>query len=79
MEAILSTIEILPFQEPADRHYAILRFKLEKAGTPAGPNDMLIAAQAISLGLTLVTANYKEFSQIQGLAVENWLDHVLTL
>lgn len=79
LEAILSTIEILPFQEPADMQYAILRSKLEKAGNPIGPNDMLLAAQAISLGLTLVTANYKDFSQIQGLAVENWLDHVLTL
>ena len=74
LEAILSAIEILPFQEPADRQYATLRCQLEKAGTPIGPNDMLIAAQAISQGLILVTANFKEFSQVPGLAVENWIE-----
>ncbi|MGD9160283.1 MAG: type II toxin-antitoxin system VapC family toxin [Desulfobacteraceae bacterium] len=74
LEAILSTIEILPFQEPSDRQYANLRSILEKKGTPIGPNDLLIAAHAVSLGLVLVTANYKEFSRVPGLAVENWLD-----
>lgn len=73
LEAILSTLEILPLEEPADLQYAILRSKLEKSGTPIGPNDMLIAAHAVSLGLILVTANSKEFSQVPGLAVENWL------
>jgi len=73
LEAILSTLEILPFEEPADRQYAILRSNLENAGMPIGPNDMLIAAQAISLGLTLVTANFEEFSRVPGLAVENWI------
>ena len=74
LEAILSAIEILPFQELADRQYATLRCQLEKAGTPIGPNDMLVAAQAISQGLILVTANFKEFSQVPGLAVENWIE-----
>ena len=74
LEAILSAIEILPFEEPADKQYAKLRNILEKAGTPIGPNDMLIAAQAISLGLILVTANFREFCQVPGLGVENWLD-----
>lgn len=74
LEAILSTIEILPFQEPADRYYANLRTILEKKGTPIGPNDLLIAAHTASLGLILVSANYREFSQVPGLAVENWLD-----
>jgi tRNA(fMet)-specific endonuclease VapC len=73
LEAILSAIEILPLQEPVDRQYAALRWGLERAGKPIGPNDMLIAAQAISMGLTLVTANFKEFSQVSGLAVENWI------
>ncbi len=74
LETILSALVILPLEEPADRQYAVLRSNLEKAGTPVGPNDMLIAAQAISLGLTLVTANIREFSLVQGLAVENWLE-----
>jgi len=74
LETILSALVILPLEEPADRQYAVLRSNLEKTGTPVGPNDMLIAAQAISLGLTLVTANIREFSLVQGLAVENWLE-----
>jgi tRNA(fMet)-specific endonuclease VapC len=74
LEAILSTLMILPFEEPADKQYATLRSKLEKSGTLIGPNDMLIAAHAISLGLIIITANFREFSQVQGLGVENWLD-----
>ncbi|MBW2368427.1 MAG: type II toxin-antitoxin system VapC family toxin [Deltaproteobacteria bacterium] len=73
LEAILSTMEILPLKEPADRRYVKLRYHLQKAGTPIGPNDMLIASQALSLGLTLITANQREFSRVPGLAVENWL------
>jgi tRNA(fMet)-specific endonuclease VapC len=73
LETILSAIEILPMEEPTDRQYAKLRYHLEKAGTPIGPNDMLIAAHALSLGLTLVTANQNEFHRVPGLAVENWL------
>jgi len=73
LETILSAIEILPMEEPTDRQYAKLRYHLEKAGTPIGPNDMLIAAHALSLGLTLVTANQNEFQRVPGLAVENWL------
>ncbi len=60
-------------QTPVDTHYAKLRTSLEKAGTPIGPNDMLIAAHALSLRLTLVTANEREFSRVDGLKVENWL------
>ena len=41
--------------------------------TPIGPNDLLIAAQALALGLTVVTANIDEFSRVPGLGVENWL------
>jgi len=73
LEVILSAIEIIPFEEPFDRQYANLRCALEIAGTPIGPNDLLIAAQTVSMGYILVTANYKEFRQVQGLAVENWL------
>lgn len=74
LEAVLSAIIILPLEEPVDRQYARLRHHLEKAGTPIGPNDMLIAAHALSLGLTLVSANQREFSRVPGLAVENWLN-----
>lgn len=73
LEAVLSAMVILPLEEPADKHYAMLRNYLEKSGTPIGPNDMLIAAQALSHKLILVSANLKEFSRVPGLNIENWL------
>jgi len=73
MEAVLSALEVLPFDVPADTAYGDLRAKLEAAGTPIGANDMLIAAHALSLGCTIVTDNEREFARVQGLQVENWL------
>jgi tRNA(fMet)-specific endonuclease VapC len=73
LDAVLSALDILPLEEPVDERYAGLRLALERAGTPIGGNDMLIAAHALALGLTLVTANEREFSRVPGLAVENWL------
>ena len=57
VEAILSAMEIIPFEEPADCHYAAIRNLLKKKGRPIGPIDLLIAAQALSLNLIVVTAN----------------------
>ncbi len=74
VEAILAVMEVRPFDVPADREYAKLRLYLEQAGTPIGPNDMLIAAHALATDSTLVTANVSEFSRIPGLALENWLE-----
>lgn len=74
LEAVLSAIPVLPLEKPADEQYARLRHALEKAGTPIGPNDMLIAAHALSQNLAIVTANRREFSRVAGLAVENWLE-----
>lgn len=74
VEAILAVLEILPLDTPADAHYAQLRWHLEAAGTPIGPNDMLIAAQALAEGCTLVTANVGEFARVLSLPVCNWLE-----
>ena len=74
VNAILAAMAVLPFDLPADRAYAALRFHLEEAGTPIGPNDMLIAAHALAIKATVVTANNREFARVPGLAVENWLD-----
>ena len=74
LDTILSALEILPFDEPADRHYAELRGLLESRGNPIGPNDLLIASHALTLQLTVVSANVKEFSRVPDLVVENWLD-----
>ena len=73
VEAILSGLEILPLDVPADAEYGGIRAELEAAGKPIGPNDLLIASHAYALGATLVTANVGEFTRIQSLRVENWL------
>lgn len=74
LELILSALEVLPLDAPADRHYADVRLGLEKAGTPIGPNDLLIAAHALAMDMTLVTGNTREFARVSGLHIENWLD-----
>jgi tRNA(fMet)-specific endonuclease VapC len=74
VEAILGAIDVRPFDTPADLEYAKLRRYLEQAGTPIGPNDMLIAAHALATESILVTANRSEFSRVPGLTVENWLE-----
>lgn len=73
VDLILSALEILPLETPADHQYAVLRNHLTQQRTPIGPNDLLIAAHALADDLTIVTANVGEFSRIPGLNVENWL------
>jgi tRNA(fMet)-specific endonuclease VapC len=51
-----------------------MRNQLERQETPFGPNDMLIAAHARALSLTVISDNIREFSRVPGLKVENWLD-----
>lgn len=74
VDLVLSAIEILALEAPADKHYAGLRHHLAQRGAPIGPNDLLIAAHALSENLTVVTANISEFNRVPGLALENWLD-----
>lgn len=62
----------MPFDAEVAAHYANLRTVLEEAGTPIGPNDTFIAAHALALGATLVTAD-AEFTRVPGLKIENWL------
>ena len=73
MEQILSTIDILPFDAPADHAYADIRAYLEGTGQIIGSNDLLIAAHALHLGLVAVTDNTDEFKRVPGLVVENCL------
>jgi tRNA(fMet)-specific endonuclease VapC len=73
LEAVLSALEIVPLQPPADVVYGILRAELERKGQLIGPNDLLIAAQALSLDHCIVTDNEHEFKRVPKLAVENWL------
>jgi tRNA(fMet)-specific endonuclease VapC len=73
LEAVLGALDVLPFEAPADSTYGLIRTRLEQAGTPIGGNDLLIAAQALALGCTVVTDNEAEFARIEGLRRENWL------
>lgn len=73
LEAILGALEILPFEAPADVAYGLLRARLEQAGKLIGGNDMLIAAQTLALGYTIITDNEKEFARVVDLPRENWL------
>lgn len=70
----LSNIEILSYDESASIDYGIIRAKLEKQGKIIGPLDMLIAAHAKSLNITLVSNNSKEFERVEGLKLENWVE-----
>lgn len=73
VEAILESVQVLAFDVPADMEYGRIRAELETAGTPIGPNDLLIAAHAYAAGAILVTDNSGEFSRVRGLRVENWI------
>ena len=73
LEAVLAALDVLPLVAPADAAYGVIRTQLEQAGRPIGSNDLLIAAQAIALGYTIVTDNEGEFARIDGLPRENWL------
>ena len=74
LDLVLSVLQIMPFESPAEQHYAKLRVYLEERGTPIGPNDMLISAQSLALDCTVVTRNLREFSRVPGLKVDNWFE-----
>lgn len=69
----LLPLTVLDFDHAAAIAYGRCRATLEKQGQPIGPLDMLIAAHAVSLDLTLVTNNTREFARVPGLKLENWV------
>lgn len=71
-ENFLRPLTVLDFTSEDAVVYAKVRAKLERAGTPIGPLDTIIATQAVARGLTLVTNNEREFRRVAGLHVENW-------
>lgn len=73
VESILSALEVLPLEHPAEQHYGEIRIHLQQLGQPIGHNDLFIAAHARSLGLTLVSHNTREFERVPGLKLESWL------
>jgi tRNA(fMet)-specific endonuclease VapC len=73
LDDFLSPIPCLPFDDNAAFHAADIRAELTKKGNLIGPNDLLIAGHARSLGLNLITGNLKEFTRVDGLRCEDWL------
>ena len=69
----VETLSIAPFDARAAESYGLVRAELEASGRPIGPLDMLIAAHALSLDLTLVSSNEREFARVRRLRVENWI------
>lgn len=73
LQRFVARVAILPFSLEAAAHFGEIRADLERSGTPIGAYDLMIAAQARSEGLILVTNNTREFGRVAGLRVENWI------
>ena len=71
--AISKDLEVLPFDRSAAERFAVVAAALARRGKPIGTLDTLMAAHALSLGLTVVTNNTRHFGRVPGLTVENWV------
>jgi tRNA(fMet)-specific endonuclease VapC len=69
----LGPLEILDFPAAASVVYGDIRTRLQRAGTPIGSYDLLLAAHALQRELTLVTNNVREFRRVPDLRTENWI------
>lgn len=74
LDELLTVVRVLPFTENETAITAQIRATLEKAGTPIGSLDMIIAGIALANQATLVTHNTKEFSRIENLRLEDWFN-----
>lgn len=72
IEAFVARLRVLPYDREAAEHTGRIRAELARAGTPIGPYDQMIAGHARSRGLTVVTANTREFERVPGIVVEDW-------
>src|SRR5258707_14847192 len=72
LAAFLRYVEVLDFPDLASSHYAKMRADLKTRGAMIGANDLLIAAHARTLSLTLITNNTREFRRVRHLSTENW-------
>ena len=71
-EKFFSQFESFPFDAAAAKEYGRIRLELERAGTPIGAMDLMIAAIAVANDVVLVTHNTREFSRVNGLRLEDW-------
>jgi tRNA(fMet)-specific endonuclease VapC len=72
VEAYLERLTIIDWTANVSTHYARIRAALERAGKPIGNLDLMIAAHAVSVRVTLITNNLRHFSIVPGLKVEAW-------
>lgn len=73
LTTFIASFQVISFDLDAAFIYGDLRAELQRRGTPIGPMDMLIAAHALALEVTLVTNNGREFQRVPGLHIENWI------
>lgn len=73
LKEFLQPLEIIDYLQKDSEEYGKIRIALEKKGLPIGAMDLLIASQAVSRGVVLVTNNEGEFKRIKGLRIENWV------
>ena len=72
VEHVLANFQIVEISLETVRIHAPLWADLEHAGTPIGRHDSWLAATCLQYGLTMVTANEREFRRVPGLTIENW-------
>jgi tRNA(fMet)-specific endonuclease VapC len=74
LDEFIAPLEILPYDRAAAKAYGDIRYQLEKIGQTIGPLDLLIASQAMSQNLIIITNKDREFVRIRKLKVENWVE-----
>ncbi|ACM20572.1 toxin, PIN family [Geotalea daltonii FRC-32] len=72
LDEFIIPLEVVAYDEAAAHVYGDIRSTLEKAGSPIGSMDMLIAAHAVSLGIPLVTNNTREFLRVPSINLLDW-------
>jgi tRNA(fMet)-specific endonuclease VapC len=68
-----SLIPVITPDAAVGERYGAIRAHLERSGTPIGNNDLWIAAHALSLGVTLISNNLREFERVPKLKLDNWV------
>lgn len=74
LERLQSMIPVITPDAAVGERYGAIRAFLERAGTPIGNNDLWIAAHALSLGVTLISNNTREFERVPKLKLDNWVE-----
>ena len=74
LERLKSIIPVITPDAAVGERYGAIRAHLERAGTPIGNNDLWIAAHALSLGVTLISNNLREFERVPKLKLDNWVE-----